>query len=387
MNRISNTIIAKFAVMDAVYWSFTAATYGFLSTYMKACGLESSILSILLAVYMAMCFAGSFFWGGRCDKAGTNKGIFIPEFIGALIIAVLVWFFADKNLIISMVLYPCFGFMMAPLGSNLDGWMLRSFNKDGMIYGRARAVGSLGYALMSLVMGQLINILGYAAIPIAACTAAFIVLILAFTTAEKPFEETGQRASAVSPKELLKIKPYIFMLIILFLVGISISPWNNLKIYFIEEVGSDVGMLGVDSFAGVLVQAFVIFISGNLRKIPTYLKLFMVTALVMGTMVIGYLSVNVWMVLAGSICYNIAYGIVLPTSREISNASVPAELRNTAYSMSDATLGSFSGILALLYSGVMMEVFGVKSVCLLGMCIMVVPCVMALGKLVRKPEK
>lgn len=49
--------------------------------------------------------------------------------------------------------------------------------------------------------------------------------------------------------------------------------------------------------------------------------------------------------------------------------------------------GSFAGIIALLYSGMMMDRFGARSVALLGMGIMIIPVVMSLVPLIRSFKK
>ena len=67
-----------FSVLDAIYWGFFAAFFGFITTYLLKCGLSNSTLSIVLAIYMACAFIGAFFWGGQCDKRKSNKKVFIP---------------------------------------------------------------------------------------------------------------------------------------------------------------------------------------------------------------------------------------------------------------------------------------------------------------------
>ena len=89
-------------------------------------------------------------------------------------------------------------------------------------------------------------------------------------------------------------------------------------------------------------------------------------------------------IIVGTLFTNASYGIMLPTMREITEDTVPDELKNTARSLTDAVFGNFAGILALLYSGWMMDSFGAKSVAWLGLCVMVIPVVMSLMKMRKK---
>ena len=386
MDQISGRTFLSFSLLDSLYWAFYAAFAGYITTYLLSCGMSSAVLSLTLAAFMGMSFIGSFFWGSRCDKAGTNRKIFIPEFAAAILVAMAIYFLAEKNYMISALLYPLFGFLSAPLGSNLDSWMLRSFNRSAAVYGRARAVGSAGYAVAMLVCGQLITVFGYMVIPAASLFFAAIVLLIAFLTREEPYENIRSRAGG-SPKDLLKIRPYMYMIIILFLSGLAISPINNLKIVILESVGGDVSNLGMDAFAGVMLQACLLFISGSLRRLPPYVRLFLASLCTLITAVLTFLAVNPLMIILGTVMNNIGNGLLLPTMRQITESTVSGTLKNTAHAMCDATFGSFAGIIALLYSGSLMDAFGARSAALLGSFIMISPVIMSLVSMIIEAKK
>lgn len=388
MDRVDNKTILGFSILDAIYWGFYASSAGFLSSYMLECGLSSSLLSIVLAIFMIFSFIGAFFWGGQCDKHKSNKKIFLPEFVVTVLVALLIYYVADKNVMVSALLYPVFGFMVAPLGSSLDAWMLRSFYRDGNIYGRARGTGSAGYAVSALLVGQLTNFLGYKVLPIGMIVTAICVFVLSFLMKESAYEEkkkeeTNQKAD---PKGLLKITPYIFLCVVMFLTGLAISPYNNLKIVVLKSVGGDVGMLGIDSFIGVMVQALFIFVSGKLYRLPRQFRLFLMSACVAITLFLAGTATNPYIIVVGSVFANISYGIMLPTSREITEAYVPQELKTTAHSLTDAMFGYAAGMIALLYSGTLMDILGVRFVAFLGVGIMMIPIVMTVYGMIKEKK-
>ncbi|MCR5794008.1 MAG: MFS transporter [Solobacterium sp.] len=386
MDTVDIKVFLKFAVLDSLYWGFVAAFAGFCSTYLLSRGLSSTALSLMLAVYMGCSFAGAFFWGGMCDRLRTNRKVFLFEFTAAVALTLAIYFTAVKNAVLAACMYPLFGFMLAPLGSNLDSWMLRSFHRDASVYGRARALGSAGYGVVMLVMGQMITRFGYNMIPIMSGSLAVIVLVLAFITAEEAYEKkTGAKESS-NPKELLKIRPYVFLLIILFMTGLAASPFNNLKNVILQSVGGDVSILGIDAFIGVMMQAVLIFISGNLRRIQVDLRLFLMCCCVLVTMTLTFTATAPAMIILGTVFNNISYGLMLPTMREITEKNVSGALKNTAHSLSDAMYGSFAGIIALTYSGMIMDRFGARSVALLGAFIMTVPVLLSLISMLRKKK-
>lgn len=388
MNQVENKTIIGFSILDAIYWGFYASSAGFLSSYMLECGLSSSLLSVILAIFMIFSFIGAFFWGGRCDKHKSNKKVFLPEFVVTVLVALLIYFMADKNVMISAFLYPVFGFMAAPLGSSLDAWMLRSFNRDGNIYGRARGTGSAGYAIAALLVGQLTNYLGYKVLPIGMIFTSICVLILASMMKETAYEEKKKddTSKKVDPKGLLKITPYIFLCVVMFLTGLAISPYNNLKIVVLKSVGGDVGMLGIDSFVGVMVQALFIFVSGKLYRLPRQFRLFLMSLCVAITLFLAATATNPYVIVLGSVFANISYGIMLPTSREITEAYVPQELKTTAYSLTDAMFGYAAGMIALLYGGTLMDLLGVRFVGFLGVGIMMIPLLMTIFGMIKEKK-
>ena len=387
MDAVDKKTFFGFAFLDFLFWAYFAAFIGYISTYMLACGMKSSVLSIVLACYMGCCFAGAFFWGGQCDKRRTNKKVFLFEFTAAVILALVVYFMADKNIWVSAVIYPVFGFFMAPLGSNLDSWMLRSFDRSASVYGRARAIGSLGYAVVMLICGQLINRIGYVVIPVSSIIVASGVIILAFLMKEKEYGAVQASGEKVRTGDLLKIRPYIFMIAVVFLTGLAAAPINNLKIIILQSVGGDVSLLGVDAFMGVCVQAVFLFISGSLRRIPRNFRLLLSTSFCLAMLALTNFAVTPFMIILGTIANNISYGILIPTMREITESSVTGALKNRAHSLSDAMFGSFAGVIALTYSGFLMDTFGPRSAAFLGMCIMAVPIAMTLFAVLKPAKK
>lgn len=362
-----------FSFLDGIYWGFYASFFGFMSTYLLACGMNSSTVSIMIAGFMLLAFIGAFFWGGQCDKRQTNKKVFLVEFFVTVVLCMATFLMASINLLIAGVLYACLGFLAVPLGSNVDGWMLKQFHQSASVYGRARAIGSAGYAIVMLVCGQIINRIGYGVIPISSLILGTIVFVLACCMPEDQNATKIKILRPSKPNELLKYHSYVMLALILFFTGISVAPINNLMIVFLENVGGDVSTLGISSFVGVMVQAVFIFISGNLRKIPPYIRLILMCSCAITMTLLVYFATSPFMVILGTVFTNICYGLMLPTSRQLTDASVPQELRNTAYSTADAMYGSFAGVFALLYSGFLMDAFGAKFVALLGSFIMLVP--------------
>lgn len=374
-------LLVRFSLFDGLYWAWNATFCGFITTYMLKCGMESTALSFVLAAFMLLSFLGAFYWGGRCDKLQTNRKVFLVAFSASTILAFVTYFLAGNMLGAAALIYPLTGFLISPLGANVDGWMLREFRFDAALYGRARAIGSSGYAVAMLMVGQAINHFGFIMLPVCFGLLSLLVFFIALSSHESPYGTKARTLKPANPAGLLKIGPFLFLLLILFFTGLAISPVNNLKNVLLESVGGDVGTIGIDAFLGVMLQAFFIFISGKLSRMNKNFRLFLVAFTILLTMVCVIVASSPFFIIVGTLFSNASYGIMLPTMREITEDTVPEELKNTARSLTDAVFGNFAGILALLYGGWMMDSFGAKSVAWLGLFVMVIPVLMSLMKM------
>lgn len=145
-------------------------------------------------------------------------------------------------------------------------------------------------------------------------------------------------------------------------------------------------MLGLDSFIGVTLQAVLIFVSGKFTRIPVKVRLLIMSSMLLGDMVLVYSATTPVMIMAGSIFWNVSFSVMLPTQREIVEKYVDASVRNIAHNIADAAYNNFAAIIALSYSGILINNYGVKMIALTGAFIMAVAVIIEIILLV-KPEK
>lgn len=375
---IRKNTVAAYGLMNGLFYAWNAAFYGFMSTYFLKCGMSASALSTLLAMYMAVCFAGALFWGRMCDRFHTNKKIFILCFILVMISAGISFQYASENMTIASIMYLIMGFMLASLGSNQDAWILRAFHQDGKLYGKARAAGSFGYALSMLITGFLIKRFDYPVIQIMQVLLGILCLTLAFALPEGTYETKKNHGERGSVKTLLHNPVFLFLLSFLFLEGLADSPVTNMKTVFMQDAGGDVSMLGLDSFLGVTLQAVLIFFSGRILKLKTKTRLIIVALTSMLNMVLIATAMNPYMVMAGTMLWNVSFSFRLPTEREVVEKYTDPSVRNVAHSMADAVVNNMAAIISLTYSGKLISLYGCRSIALTGIVIMIIALILVL---------
>lgn len=387
MSMMKGESVLHFSLLDGLFWAFFACFGGLVSAYFLACGMANTTLSITLAGYMLASFVGSFVLGQLCDRLTSNRKVFLPVFALSVLTAFLAFFMAKTNLTIAAILFILFGFLCLPLGSSLDAWMLRSFHNDGAKYGRARSSGSAGYAFAMLIMGIWIQKQGYDVMPIAMTVLGILVFVFAFAAKEEHYPKKQAQQKKTGMKDLFQIHPYMFLLVIILLCGLSVSPINNLKIVILKSVGGDVGIMGLDSFLGVMIQALCIMMAGPMQKINSHLRLFLMSASLLVTMLLIVFAVNPAMVILSTCFVNLSYGLMLVTQRQITEETVMSDLRTTAHALCDTMYSGVSGTIALMYSGAMMDHLGAKSPAVLGLVLTIIASLLSIVPMLKKRKQ
>lgn len=352
-------ISKKFIVLEPLFWCIFATFGNYISALSLSRGYSQSITSIMVAAYMSFAFIGQFAWGSICDRFRTNKKVFMLGITSAALLYIAIYFSASP--ILFVIFYACLGFMLGPMGSIMDSWLLKSTNFDSSTYGHGRASGALGYAVIVMIMGLAIKHFGYGIMPGCSLFVILVGLLLASTIPDAPVLENTEKEITLKDIGMLKkIGPFIIMLVILFLIGMSVSPVNSLKIMFLKNVGGDVQYQGIDAFFGNIVQFLLFMSAGKLKKISPQIRLFIATLIPILMVLITFFANRPYMIIIGTMLFNVSYAIMLPTTREIVAQKVDFSLQTTANGISDAVYGSLTSMFSLLYAGYIMDTLGVK---------------------------
>lgn len=379
---MSKRLCIGFSLLEISYWSFHASFIGFISAFLLENGISNTMLSLLIAGYFLCTVIGSFIWGTICDYLHTNKKVLLITLGCSVILMYLIYFFSS-NIMLLFILYQLLGFTSLPSSSNIDVWLLTACKHDLSLYGKIRCTPSIFYGIVSFFLGKLINSHGYDLMLVSATffisLGIFMVILLPETNIISSKPEPVQM-NLKTLKNLFASKEYIFLITILFLLGLVIAPINNLKATIISSVNGTVADIGIDAFVGTAIQAVFIFLAGHTNKLPLKLRYLIVTFMPWTMLVLTFIATSTPLVFLGTFIYNIGYGVMLPLMRCITERCVNKDLQNLGQNIADSTFTSASAILSLLYSGSVIDAFGVKSLLLLCIVISSIACLMACFK-------
>ncbi len=364
-----NAVLKRFNLLQILYWCGLASMGSYCSAFMISKGMSNTRLSIMLALYMLMAFVGQFFWGSLSDKKRTNKKFFILNECFVLLLYYLIYIFSDNFLLVN-IFYALLGFVIVPQASNLDSWILKCFAHRPQVYGPARGWASAGFAVFMLLYGQLIQRLGYGIMPWFATVIVGGAIVVALLQPDSPVVE-GSSKGGIKFKDiaaLTKSPVYMYIIVLMLFIGLTMSPVMNMKIVVLESVGGNVSHQGIDSFFLCFFQLPFFFLAGLVRKIPQRTRILLGSCGSLIMVILDLLAVSPAMVIAGSVFHGVGYSILLPTIREIVEQKVDPAIKTTAHGLCDAVYGSLAGIVSLLYVGSLIDAAGTTPVFIISIC-------------------
>ena len=251
-------------------------------------------------------------------------------------------------------------------------------------FGIARGVGSLSYALLSLVLGRLIERYSPNVLPISGIIFSLALLLMMALFVRQYSKNPAPEA--VSSKKALSLfrflagdKRFALTLLGIALTYFSHTAFTNFLINVVENVGGGSAEMGVCSFIAAVVELPPMFLfMGMLKKLRCSTLLKLSCAMFSVKMLLCFLAPNVPLLYAAQAVQMLAFGLYIPASVQYVNEVIaPADrVKGQALVTSTTTL---SAIAASFLCGLMLDKLGV------GATMLISAGVSALGALVVIP--
>lgn len=347
-------------------------------------------IGTLMSIRTFMGLIGPPIVGYICDRLESRKIIFISSmFLMAIFVAPLT-FYGDLMLAISIGIV---GFLWEPQQSILDSWILETSAHTAHNYGFMRAWGSIGFAIVVTVFGQVIDKFGWQVHFLGYGIIAFIVIIIAFNIKDNSYSDLQQKEESMTETKnnkqnknittgdmelaaakdvevelddknimrLFKNSDYIFILFITLLIFI---PNQMLFVYLapiIRSVGGDSTDLGYTLFFNALSEAPIFFVAKYfLEKYKTNsLLLFSAFFYLLRFIIAAAATSPVYFLFFGML-QSLSFGVFLVTVRYYVKLVAPAGLKTTAQSIAMMSAFGAAGIIGSLLGGFLIDNYGMQ---------------------------
>jgi len=142
-----------------IYFASLAAFLPFIAVYLQGKGLDFGRIGIILSVYSITGVAVQPMWGYVSDKLLGKRKTLMVLLLGATVAAL--GFSGAYTFASILAVMLIFVFFQSPAAMVLDSLVYElAEDNPGMQYGRFRLMGSFGFAIGALAMGQLVSRIG-----------------------------------------------------------------------------------------------------------------------------------------------------------------------------------------------------------------------------------
>ncbi|MBQ2690230.1 MAG: MFS transporter [Solobacterium sp.] len=338
----------KISALNIVYFGIQAP-FIYLSSYALALGVRDDLLSVLIGISFLAAFFGQVFWGTVSDRIRSTRKIMIMCTLLSIADFIALW--SGKTVAVFAVAYTLLGFFISPALSVLDSWSLDLLDYDSTGYGNVKSAGAVGFAAAMLVLGWLIERIGFSTLFLSGLFFCVLCILLSLSLPDKRFAASAGGEKPKMDFSILRNRTFILLLVSVFLLGLAIAPPNNLKILLIQQAGGTVSAMGIDNGIGYAVQALMYAAAGHLSSRHSYLHLGL-GALVTGIgMLLAAFAGNIWMVYLSTFCIYGAFSVENTVIRMLSRKLFPPEYLTTVLSIIDAVFMQLGGFIGLVAAG------------------------------------
>lgn len=327
----------------------------FLPLYLQHRGLNGVEIGWVLAVGPLAAIISQPFWGYMSDKYQTVKRMLLICVIGLIITSII--FFQMSTLTQIIAMGAVFYFFTSPIGGLGDSLSQRRADALGISFGSIRTWGSIGFAVSSLIIGNIFSVFGIQYILLPYLFFGFIALIVCIFL--KDVKGTSGKLRFSDLNLLGKNKPFlIFLFLILFLTVAHRANDSYIGLYLTSLGGSE-SLVGMAWFIGVASEAMVFALAAYwYRKFhPLF---FIIVAGVLYTIrwfIYGAVENPLWIV-GLQVMHGWTFAVFYMCAFEYITRLIPKILSSTGHLVFFATFFGVSGIAGSILGGALIDGLG-----------------------------
>ncbi len=292
------------------FYFFYFASLGVLvpywSLYLKSLGFSSLAIGALVAILPATKLVAPYIWGWLADH--TRRSMLIIRVSSLLALMSFALVFISQQLwwlTFAMLLFSFFWNATLP---QFEAMTLNHLGENSHHYSMIRLWGSLGFIVIVVLIGDLLQTHGTDVIPLVVLLTFVFILLFSFIVPEKL---NTPHADHSPIWHVIKQPKVMAFLVVCFLMLCSHGPYYTFYTIFLEEQGYSSHMIGILWAVGVIAE-IIIFLLMH-RMLPTFgaRKLLVVTLLLttMRWLLIGFYVDSLAMLLLAQLLHAFSFGV------------------------------------------------------------------------------
>jgi len=337
-----------------VFFFHSTATIivGFLPLFFQTRGLTNSEIGWILAIGPAASIISQPFWGYLSDRYKTVKNIILICIFFTIMMS-LIMFSMSTFMVILITAFLFFAFMQ-PVAALSDSLAQKTANQLQITFGSIRTWGAIGFALFSLLCGQLFSVIGVENIMYPFLAISFICLVLGLFIHDAV--PSRKPVSVFSALHLLKDKKLLLFLILASLISLAHRTNDNFVGLYIMDLGGSESIIGWAWFIGVTVEALVFALSAFwFRRFHELTFIIFAGVLYVFRFVLFAFIQDPMHILFIQPLHGICFGIFYSAAFQYITKIIPEELQGTGHLLFISFSFGIAGIIGTSIGGMIME--------------------------------
>ena len=227
-----------------LFFGMLAMFIPFLPVYLQSTGLNTSEVGLIIALGGVVTVIAQPLWGMISDKLKTLRKIML---ILVAMTAIFGYFLYQVDSFLLLVLLAMFVyFFLMPLDPLSESLTFTTTETNGISYGSVRTYGSLGYAILSLIIGYLTDWFGMGAIGLSFVVIGIICFAIVWNIPDVPSSSTPVTIDSL--KKVLANKEMILFLILIFISSVPARMNDTFLGIHITTLGGENSLVGIAFF-------------------------------------------------------------------------------------------------------------------------------------------
>lgn len=274
--------------------------------YLKSLGFSSLIIGGLVAILPATKLIAPYIWGWLADH--TRRSMFIIRVASLLALLSFSLVFVSQQLawlIMTMVLFSFFWNAILP---QYEAMTLNHLGNDTHRYSMIRLWGSLGFIVIVVIMGDLLQSYDADLIPLVVLVTFIIISVTSFMVPEKLNIPHADHSSIWHEIKQPKVLAF---LVVCFLMLCSHGPYYTFYTIYLQEQGYSSHMIGVLWAVGVLAEVIIFLLMHRLLPMFGARKLLITTLLLTSLrwLIIGFFVDDLSMLFLAQLIHAFSFGV------------------------------------------------------------------------------
>lgn len=265
-------------------------------------------------------------------------------------------FFQLNTITMILAVGAVFYFFNFPVGALGDSLGQRRADELNISFGSIRMWGSIGFAVSSLLIGEILNQVGIQYIMWPYLSFGFLALFVAFRLEDVKTTEDPIQIGDI--KKLLQSKPFLFFLLFVLFIATSHRANDSFIGLYISELGGSERLVGIAWFIGVISEALVFALAFFwFRKYPSLVFIIIGGFIYSLRWFIYALISNPMIILAFQVLHGLTFGVFYLAAMAYVSKIIPKNLQSTGHLLFYMVMFGVAGIIGSLAGGWLLENF------------------------------